>query len=132
MGKVLSIDFGSVRVGLAITDDDKKFALALDIVSAEPRADCLKKIKNIVDNEKVERILLGLPLTMEGTEGPQAKMVRVFGDELSKLLNLPMEYVDERFSTKMSADVSKIKGARHPDAEAARLILDAWLEKNKK
>jgi len=132
MGKILSIDFGTVRVGLAITDDEKKFALVLDTISAEPHRDCLEKIKNIVEGEKVERIILGLPLTMEGTDGPQAQAVRVFGGELIKLLSLPLEYVDERFSTKMSATVSKLKGALHPDAEAARLLLDTWLEKNRK
>lgn len=132
MGKVLSIDFGTVRVGFAITDDEKKFALAFDTIPAEPHTDCLEKIKNIIEIEEVERIILGLPLTMEGTDGPQAKMVRVFGDELIKLLNLPLEYIDERFSTKMIATASKMKGAAHPDAEAAQLLLDTWLEKNKK
>ena len=132
MGKILSIDFGTVRVGLAITDDDKKFALAFDTISAEPHDECLKKLKDIINIEKVERIILGLPLTMEGTDGPQAQAVRVFGDELIKLVSLPLDYIDERFSTKMSADISKMKGASHPDAEAARLLLDTWLEKNNK
>jgi len=132
MGKILAIDFGLVRVGLAITDDNKEFALALGTVLAEPHNDCLEKIKKIVEDEKVERIILGLPLTLEGTDGPQAKVVRVFGDELIKLLSLPLEYLDERYSTKMSLVISKMKGMRHPDAEAARLLLDTWLETNKK
>ena len=132
MGKILSIDFGTVRVGLAITDDEQKFALVFDTIPAEPHDECVDKIKNIVDSEKVERIILGLPLTMEGTDGPQAQAVRIFGDELAKLISVPLEYIDERFSTKMSIDISKLKRANHPDAEAARLLLDTWLEKNRK
>lgn len=131
MGTVLAIDYGSVRVGLAITDTDQKFALALKTVPAEPRNECFEAIRRVVNDERVERILLGLPLTLDGGEGPQVAVVRAFGNELTNNLGLPLEFVDERFSTKSSAMAARMKGMKSPDAEAARLLLETWLEKNK-
>lgn len=130
MGTVLAIDYGSVRVGLAITDTDQKFALALKTIPAEPRNECFEAIRRVVNNEHVERILLGLPLSLDGQEGPQASIVRAFGNELTNNLGVPLEFVDERFSTKLSAETAKLKGMKSPDAEAARLLLETWLEKN--
>ncbi|MDO8511900.1 MAG: Holliday junction resolvase RuvX [bacterium] len=132
MGTVLAIDYGSVRVGLAITDTDQKFALALKTVPAEPRNECFEAIRRVANNERVERILLGLPLSLDGQEGPQASIVRSFGNELTNNLGLPLEFVDERFSTKSSAMAARMKGMKSPDAEAARLLLETWLEKNRK
>lgn len=131
MGTVLAIDYGLVRIGLAITDTDQKFALALKTVPAEPLNECFEALRRVTNEERVERILLGLPLTMEGQEGPQASIVRAFGNELTNNLGLPLEFVDERFSTKSSAMTARMKGMKSPDAEAARLLLETWLEKNK-
>lgn len=132
MGKILAIDYGSVRIGLAITDEEKKFALALRTVPADPRDECFNAIRRIVTDENVERIVLGLPLSLDGQEGPQAVSVRSFGNELANNMGMPLDFIDERFSTKSSLFVSQMKGAKYPDAEAARLILETWLEKNKK
>lgn len=131
MGTVLAIDYGSVRVGLAITDPDQKFALALKTIPAEPRNECFDALRRIINDEQVERILLGLPLSLDGKEGPQVATVRAFGNELTNNLGIPLEFVDERFSTKSSAMVARVKGMKSPDAEAARLLLETWLEKNK-
>jgi putative Holliday junction resolvase len=130
MGTVLAIDYGSVRVGLAITDSDQKFALALKTIPAEPKNECFEAIRRIANDERVERVLLGLPLSLDGQEGPQASAVRAFGNELTNNLGLPLEFVDERFSTKSSTLAAKMKGLKSPDAEAARLLLETWLEKN--
>jgi len=131
MGTILSIDYGSVRVGLAITDTDQKFALALKTIPAEPRNECFEALRRVTNEVGVERILLGLPITLDGQEGAQAGMVRAFGNELTNNLGLPLEFVDERFSTKSSAMTARMKGMKSPDAEAARLLLETWLEKNK-
>lgn len=131
MGTVLAIDYGSVRVGLAITDTDQQFALAFRTIPAEPRNECFEALRRITNDERVERILLGLPLTLEGQEGPQVAIVRAFGNELTNNLGLPLEFVDERFSTKSSAMAARMKGMKSPDAEAARLLLETWIEKNR-
>ena len=130
MGTILAIDFGAVRVGLAITDTDQKFALALKTIPAEPRNECFEAIRRVTNDEHVERVLLGLPLSLDGNEGPQATAVRAFGNELTNNLGLPLEFVDERFSTKSSAMAARMKGMKSPDAEAARLLLETWIEKN--
>ena len=130
MGTVLAIDYGSVRVGLAVTDVDQKFALALKTIPAEPRNECFEALRRVTNDERVERILLGLPLTLDGQEGPQAGLVRSFGNELTNNLGLPLEFVDERFSTKSSAMAARMKGMKSPDAEAARLLLETWIERS--
>ena len=132
MATILAIDYGSVRVGLAITDTDQRFALALKTISSEPRNECFEAIRRVANDECVERLLIGLPLTMEGQDGPQASIVRAFGNELTNNLGLPVEFVDERFSTKSSAMAAIMKGMKSPDAEAARLLLETWLEKKKR
>ena len=131
MGTILSIDYGAVRVGLAITDTDQQFALAYKTIPAEPRNECFEALRRVTNEEHVERILLGLPLTLDGQDGPQASLVRSFGNELTNNLGLPLEFVDERFSTKSSVIASRMKGMKSPDAEAARTILEFWLEKNR-
>ena len=132
MGTVLSLDYGSVRVGVAVSDRDKRFALALRTILAEPRNECFEALRRITNDEGVERIILGLPLTLDGQEGPQAQIVRAFGNELTNNLGLPLEFVDERFSTRSSVLAAQMKWMKHPDAEAARLLLETWLERKHK
>lgn len=130
MSTVLSIDYGSVRVGLAVSDEEKKFALALKTVPSEPRNECYDLIKRVAEDNAVERIIVGLPLSLGGDEGMQAQEARSFGNELANIAGIPVEFADERFSTKEAAFAAKMKGEKYPDAEAARIILEAWLMKN--
>lgn len=129
MGKILAIDHGDSRIGLAITDEDKQFSLVLDVISAAPEKEAISRITEIIGEENVEEIVLGLPLSLSGEEGEQAQKVREFGEKLlaaGKKIN----YLDERFSTKLSAGESKMRGTQI-DAEAARLILQTWLDRKK-
>lgn len=131
MNTILAVDYGDVRVGLAITDDDQKYALALRTIPAEPNGECLEEIGRIVAEEKVEKIIVGLPLRLDGTEGTQALKTRSFGEELAKKINLPIEFLDERFTTKVSSSSAQLKGEKYVDAEAAKAILEMWLERRK-
>lgn len=127
MGVILALDYGSQRVGVAVTDAEQKYALAHGVVAAQPPSKALGAIQEVVRAEGVERIVVGLPRTLEGGEGVQARTVRDFGSALARVTQLPVEYVDERFTSRDAASIAAEKGTA-PDAEAARLILEMWLE----
>lgn len=127
--RVLALDVGTVRIGVAVTDEDGKYALAHSVIPAESRPVAIRAIVDILRAEKIERILVGLPLRLDGTEGKQVRLVRDFVDDLRKQDVPEVEYIDERFTTSVGADAAKLKGAPSPDAEAARLILQTWIDR---
>lgn len=129
MSAVLALDYGDARIGLAITDPDCRYALAHSIVPAKPEGEALRSLLRVISEEGVSRVILGLPLTLDGREGEQARKVRAFSGALSGVCNLPLEFIDERFTSKEGERAAREKGHATPDAEAARLILQTWLDR---
>ncbi len=131
----LAIDYGAKRTGLAICDPDETVASPLTVI--EGQKDLLKKIKDVVEAENVEAIVLGLPLNMDDTVGSQAKLVFQFGEQLEKVLDIPVHFQDERLSTfgadekLAAAELSRKKKKKRLDAIAAAEILEAFLERKK-
>lgn len=144
--RYLAIDYGTKRTGLAICDKAETIASPLAVIE-EPRK-LLEKIAAIVETEDVEAIILGLPLNMDDSIGPQAKLVSQFAERLKKLVDIPIHFQDERLSTfsaeqkcfpveftknsrrsakKLRNSVPK-KKKRHLDAVAAAEILQAFLD----
>jgi putative Holliday junction resolvase len=137
MARVLGIDLGSRRIGVAVSD-----GLGL---TAQPRATIARHggIRDIdaiaaaVKEADADRIVLGLPLDCEGQEGPAAQRTRVFGDKLRAALHLPVELIDESFSTVeaeavlLAADVSRARRKEVVDKMAAAVILQRWLDANR-
>jgi len=133
MARVLGIDLGSRRIGVAVSD-----GLGL---TAQPRATLarhggmrdMQSIARAVKEADADRIVLGLPLDPEGNEGKAAQQARVFADKLRATLNLPVELVDESFSTVeaeeilLAADVSRARRKQVVDKMAAAIILQRWL-----
>ena len=133
--RYLAIDYGAKRTGLAICDPDETVASPLTVI--EGQKDLLKKIKDVVEAENVEAIVLGLPLNMDDTVGSQAKLVFQFGEQLEKVLDIPVHFQDERLSTfgadeKLAdAELSIKKKKKRLDAIAAAEILETFLEQKK-
>lgn len=125
-GVVLALDYGDQRVGVAVSDSERRFALARGVVSAHPLERCVQELKSISAAEQVAHIIVGLPRTLAGTEGAQAEKTRTFAAALKEATRLPVTFVDERFTTAEAERAARAKGSA-PDAEAARLILEAWL-----
>jgi putative Holliday junction resolvase len=137
MARVLGIDLGSRRIGLAVTD-----GLGL---TAQPRATLprhggtrdLDAIAAAIRDCGADRIVLGLPLDPEGGEGPAARRARAFADKLTAALHLPVELVDESFSTVeaeavlLAADVSRARRKQVVDKLAAAVILQRWLDQQR-
>lgn len=128
--RVLALDYGTRRIGVAVTDEGRRVALARGVVVAADLSAAFKDIRAIIRQEHVERIIVGLPLKLSGGEGKQAAVVREFGEQLQAASGLPVEYVDERFTSHDAARIAAEKGTES-DAEAARLILQTWLDKKR-
>jgi putative holliday junction resolvase len=121
--RVLALDYGTARIGCAISDPSGTLATPLPVIEpAEPRS-----VVELVAANEVERVVVGLPLHLSGEEGTQAALTRSFCVELEALLEVPVETYDERLTTRM-AEASKREGAvAAPDSLAAAHLLQAYL-----
>jgi putative Holliday junction resolvase len=133
--RILSIDYGRVRHGLAVSDGLGLAAHPLPVLVRRSDEADLATLRAIIDDRDVRRVVLGLPIDMSGTEGAMAKEVRLFGERLSAALGLPLEYEDERLSTDAAEAFLKDRGLRPSDRKklrdsvAAALILEAVLSR---
>lgn len=132
--RALGLDLGTKTIGLAVSDELGLTAQGLPTVERRgPRKD-LEALRQVVEAYGVERFVLGLPLNMDGSEGPRAEATRRFGDALAAATGLPVLYWDERLTTVaaqralLEADVSRRKRREVIDQVAASLILQGWLD----
>jgi putative pre-16S rRNA nuclease len=135
--RVLAVDPGSKRVGLAVSDPTGTVAQALATVAAEPRETLVSRLAGIAREQAAGAIVVGLPRRMDGSEGPEAKAARVLASELRSASRLPVELVDERLTT-AAAEKSLIDGgvrrkARRAsiDRVAATLLLQSHLDRKR-
>ena len=130
--RYLAIDYGIKRTGLAICDAAETIASPLAVLQGQKKL--LNRIVDIVEAEKVEAIVLGLPLNMAGSESTQTKLVLKFAEQLKDRLLIPVHLQDERLSSfgaeeKLApADFTRGKRKKRIDAVAAAEILEAFLE----
>ena len=133
--RYLAVDYGAKRTGLAICDPAETLASPLAVI--EGQKDLPKKIAEVVEAENVEAVVLGLPLNMDDSTGPQARLVFQFAEQLEKVLEVPVYFQDERLSSfsaaekLASADFTMKKKKKRLDAIAAAEILEAFLEQKK-
>ena len=133
--RYLAIDYGIKRTGLAICDRNETITSPLAVI--EGQKGLLKKIEDIIKTEDVGAIVLGLPLNMDDSEGPQAKLVLKFSEQLKADLGIPVFLQDERLSSFgaeekiAAAELTRKKKKKRLDAIAAAEILQAFLEREK-
>ena len=132
--RVIGLDVGDKTVGIAISDELGLTAQGLPTLRRERLAADLSYVQGVADEHSATRVIVGLPLNMNGTEGPRGAASRKFGDALGKLTGLPIEYWDERLTTAqaervlLEADVSRRKRRQVIDKLAAQVILQSWLD----
>ena len=133
MGRILAIDYGQKRVGLAVTDEHKIIATALDTVPVKDIFDYLKKY---FDEEQVECVVVGDPKQMNNTDSESVKYIDPFVKKFKKVFhNIKMERFDERFTSKMAQQTLIDAGAKKKDRRnksnidkiSAVLILQSYL-----
>ena len=132
--RYLGLDLGRARIGLALADDVVRTARAHSTVSRPSDGAAIQAIGKVARDYEAERLVLGLPLNMDGSEGPAARGARAFAAKLGPALDLPVSFQDERLSTFEASDRLRAQGvdARAQkalvDAEAAAVILQSWLD----
>lgn len=132
--RILGIDYGTVRVGLAISDPMGIIAHPLETVQVTSLKNTVEAIALIIEKNKIEKIVIGLPKHMSGDESDSSKKARELGTALQERTKLPLIYYDERMSTcaaeraMIEADVSRKKRKEKIDTVAASIILQAYLD----
>ena len=132
--KLLGIDYGQRRIGVAASDETGTMALPLEQVDAAPLARACERIAALARERGVERIVVGLPRNMDGSYGPAAQSVREFVAKLRKFVAAEIVEQDERLSTAqaertmLEADYSRKRRRAQRDALAAQLILQNYLD----
>ncbi len=127
----LGIDYGEKRVGLATGNDEIKLASPFLILENKGRDFLLEEIKKICLEENIQKIVVGMPLTMKSEEGPEAKEILHFIDFLKNNLILPIETEDERFTSAMVDKLMAESGVKDRDAVAAMIILQSFFDRKK-
>jgi putative Holliday junction resolvase len=123
--KVLALDYGSARTGVAVSDPTGTLARPLEVVENASAPAGLKHLAELAEREGVEQIVVGLPVTLRGERGAQAEETEAFVSALRAVTAVPIESFDERFTTKLAeAQPSEAP----PDAVAAAHLLSTYLE----
>ncbi|MDQ3671217.1 MAG: Holliday junction resolvase RuvX [Actinomycetota bacterium] len=122
--KVLALDYGAARTGVAVSDVTGTIARPLEVVERAATRDGLARLCELVAEHRAERVVVGLPLTLRGEEGRQALETEEFVKALRALLDVPVESYDERFTTTLAAGAS---GNAPEDARAAAHLLEGYL-----
>jgi putative Holliday junction resolvase len=129
-----ALDVGDVRIGVAVSDDLGVSVRGIGVVRRRGGAHDLQALAGLLAPHEVDRIVIGLPLNMDGTEGRQATRVRAFGERLRRHLRLPIDFWDERLTTFEAEDRLRRHGVRAArrrelvDQVAAEVILRSYLD----
>ncbi|HTS81854.1 MAG TPA: Holliday junction resolvase RuvX [Myxococcaceae bacterium] len=134
MRRSFGLDVGTKTVGVAVSDALGMTAQPVTTLRRTSLRADLTELRRLAEQHGVEHAVVGLPLNMDGSEGPSAAEARRFGDAVTRALGIPVDYWDERLTTAaanrilLEADVSRAKRRAVVDRLAAALILQGWLE----
>jgi len=123
--RILALDYGAARTGVAVSDATGTIAIPLEVVAQAATPDGLGRIRELVDAQEAERVVVGMPLTLRGARGEQARLTEDFVRDLRALLDVPVETYDERFTTALAGRDSS--GGAAEDARAAAHLLESYL-----
>ncbi len=136
MAVLLGLDVGDVRIGVAVSDVLGSGAHPLCTLTRTNRQRDITAIGDLVSIHKVERIVIGLPISLDGTVGTQAEKVQKFGNRLAQGLQIPVEFLDERFTTSEAEEILDQVNMDPKDRKkvidqiSAVIILDEYLRDN--
>ena len=133
--RIVGLDIGDVRIGIAVSDPNRKIASPVEVITRVGWGPDTRKIKAVCDRYNTSLIVSGLPLNMDGSEGFQSKKIRELCDQLEKA-GLTVFFQDERLTTVsaeealLEGNVSRKNRKEKVDKIAAALILEQWLSEN--
>jgi putative pre-16S rRNA nuclease len=134
-GALIGLDLGSKTIGVAASDPDRRLAMGVETIARKNFASDAARLLALAAERKAAGFVLGLPINMDGSEGPRAQSTRAFARNLAKLTELPIALWDERLSTAaverglIAADVTRAKRAKIIDQHAALFILQGALDR---
>src|SRR5437588_9161325 len=124
--RVLALDYGSARCGLAVSDPTGMVATPLEPIVSPGSRRGLTRLRALVQELGVERVVVGLPLSLSGSDSAQTAETRGFAERLERELPVPVELHDERFTTRLA---QRTGGRASEDSRAAAHLLESWLER---
>ena len=134
--KVMGIDYGEKRVGVAVSDPMGSIAMPLKTLNVRGDADALDQVCAIVEETEAEALVIGMPYNMSGSAGPMAQKVAAFVESVRARVSVPVSTTDERLSSQvvervlLDADMSRGKRKGVRDKLAAQVILQGYLDRN--
>ena len=132
--RIMALDIGEVRVGIAISDPGERVASPVTVLPSTEVKACAKSFMRVLEDWEPELLVSGLPYTLSGEEGPQAARIRAFAAEVSKRTGIPVEFSDERLSSTEAKRSLREKGMSERemrgkiDMIAASIFLQSWLD----
>jgi putative Holliday junction resolvase len=132
--RILALDHGTKRIGVAVSDELKMIAQPVEFIEAEPFAKFLTRLKELIREKEVEMILIGLPRNMDGSYGPAALKVREFIEVLKDVIQIPIKTWDERLTSAQAnrllieGNVRRADRKGKVDKMAAAILLQSYLD----
>ncbi|MEI6078720.1 MAG: Holliday junction resolvase RuvX [Verrucomicrobiota bacterium] len=132
--RIIALDHGTKRIGVAVSDETKTIALPLEYIPAEPFADFLLRLKRILAEKEVDCLLIGMPRNMDGSYGPATQKVEAFVAAIKSAITVPIKLWDERLTSTMAnhaliqGKVRREKRKEKVDALAAAILLQSYLD----
>jgi len=133
--RIMALDLGEKRTGIAVSDSLGRVSHPLDVVPTHDVLDNAITFRRLLEDHEIELLLVGIPVSLDGSEHSQATRIRKQATRLETLYNLPVEFADERFSSKEAKRVLRQLGYSEKDMRgktdkiAASIVLQAWLDK---
>ena len=135
--KIMSIDYGDVRTGIAISDIRGILASPLCVIKESYQPKLVDKIIELINENKIEKIVIGLPRNMDGSYGYRCDDCKLLGQAIGEKINIDIEFEYERLTTVMAHNIlsdNNVRGAKRKqtvDAVSAVMILQSYLDKNR-
>ena len=132
--RILALDHGTKRIGVAVSDETKTIAQPLEYIPAEPFADFLARLKQLLIDKEIDLVLIGLPRNMDGSYGPAAQKVEAFVAVLRSAVTIPVKTWDERLTSSQANKILIQGGVRREkrrekvDKMAAAILLQSYLD----
>ncbi len=132
--RILALDHGTRRIGVAVSDETKTIAQPLEYIPAEPFADFLARLRKLLVEKEIDLVLVGLPRNMDGSYGPAALKVQTFVTALKDVITVPIKTRDERLTSAQAnrvliqGNVRRDKRKEKVDQMAAAILLQSYLD----
>ncbi|MDZ7798076.1 MAG: Holliday junction resolvase RuvX [Patescibacteria group bacterium] len=135
MSKLLGIDYGKKRIGLAVSDEEEKFSFARETLENKSKINIFDELQKYCIEEEIKKIIIGLPLNMKGQASEWTEEVKKFKKNLENKLNIPCQFQDERMTSRLSHNlfqnkkVSQKVSKNKINEQSARIILQDYIDR---